>query len=723
VYFRPDQALGRGLVLIAIVWISLGQGLASTRIDLSLGKLEGPGWGLDAAQAVVRVDAAASPAVLEFSASELHVDGLREPVSDIELLCQQAQISDGRVDCSHGRLSFRHPAVRLDSAAVQLHWDRRSGELDLGLSDARVVGGRLDLELQRREGVWQLEIGGRGMSLAELLDALRELGIRSDGGALSGRADLAMQADWPISGRRRVRGTLACGGCGFSDPTGRFVAENLTGDLQGDWLQSPGGGWQAELHSSWRAGDLLTPFAFVSAEKEDLDIDLRAHGPNDGTRIELARLSFVHANLLSLDASGSLDLEKDHPWVTMSLRTEPADLARVYREYARPLVAATALERLDVSGIGSLRFELSAQASHAELDVDDAAFVLSAPPLTESFEGQENAAPRDAFSLGGVTGRLIWTRGVKPERSSMSWTGGKIFGGLPVGPGRLEMELDGSNVRVVDEAEIPLLDGALLVHDFELKRLTGDEPDLSLSATLTPISMEMLSGAFGWPVFQGKVSGVIPGVRWGGRGIDVSGNLLVRAFDGDIVIRDLKLDDPLGVWPVVTADAEVVDLDLALLTGAFSFGKITGRLSGEVRGVVLENWVPTEFDARLATPKGDDSRHRISQRAVENIADLGGSGLSGALSRGLLRYFDEFGYARLGISCRLENGICAMGGVAPAEQGYYLVEGRGLPRIDVIGFNDRADWIRLVDQLRSIRERGESSTSQDSDRNEQVVIQ
>jgi hypothetical protein len=41
-----------------------------------------------------------------------------------------------------------------------------------------------------------------------------------------------------------------------------------------------------------------------------------------------------------------------------------------------------------------------------------------------------------------------------------------------------------------------------------------------------------------------------------------------------------------------------------------------------------------------------------------------------------------------------------MDGVAPAPNGgYYLVKGRGLPRIDVIGSSRRVDWPRLVRQL------------------------
>jgi hypothetical protein len=117
--------------------------------------------------------------------------------------------------------------------------------------------------------------------------------------------------------------------------------------------------------------------------------------------------------------------------------------------------------------------------------------------------------------------------------------------------------------------------------------------------------------------------------------------------------------------------------------------------------------MPIAFDATLATPRGDRSKHRISQRAVENIGSLGGSGagVTAALSSGFLQFFEDFNYDRLGISCRLRNEICQMGGVEPAEgRGYYLVKGKGLPRIDVIGNRTRVDWPRLVRQLIAITE-------------------
>ena len=88
---------------------------------------------------------------------------------------------------------------------------------------------------------------------------------------------------------------------------------------------------------------------------------------------------------------------------------------------------------------------------------------------------------------------------------------------------------------------------------------------------------------------------------------------------------------------------------------------------------------------------------------MQNISSIGGgSGAAAVLQRGALRFFDDFNYAKLGITCRLVNDVCVMGGVEPHSPGYYLVKGWGLPRIDVIGNADRVDWLQLVASLKEL---------------------
>jgi hypothetical protein len=163
--------------------------------------------------------------------------------------------------------------------------------------------------------------------------------------------------------------------------------------------------------------------------------------------------------------------------------------------------------------------------------------------------------------------------------------------------------------------------------------------------------------------------------------------------------------DPLGRYPQLFADIDVEGLELEQLTRTFEFGAITGRLSGRVAALETFGWKPVAFDARFYTTPGDRSPHRISQRAVSNLSSIGGGSggtVTAALQGGFLRFFDTFGYDRLGLSCRLANDICAMDGVARAGSGYYIVKGSGLPRIDVIGSQRRVAWTRLVRQLTAI---------------------
>ena len=70
-----------------------------------------------------------------------------------------------------------------------------------------------------------------------------------------------------------------------------------------------------------------------------------------------------------------------------------------------------------------------------------------------------------------------------------------------------------------------------------------------------------------------------------------------------------------------------------------------------------------------------------------------------ALQSGLLQFFDEYSYDRLGIRCKLANDVCLMSGVEPAGKGYYIVKGSGIPRIDIIGNQGRVNWPQLFSQI------------------------
>jgi hypothetical protein len=169
-----------------------------------------------------------------------------------------------------------------------------------------------------------------------------------------------------------------------------------------------------------------------------------------------------------------------------------------------------------------------------------------------------------------------------------------------------------------------------------------------------------------------------------------------------VVASRLKLADPFGRAPRLSGNLNMRDLDLDLLTRTFSFGSMQGRIDVDVNDLELQNWQPARFDARIASSDGDYPK-KISQKAVQNISALGGAGAAAAIQRSYLRFFENFGYDRIGWRCKLRNGVCAMGGVDNGNGGAYaIVKGGGIPAITVMGYNRAVSWNELVSRLKRV---------------------
>jgi hypothetical protein len=334
---------------------------------------------------------------------------------------------------------------------------------------------------------------------------------------------------------------------------------------------------------------------------------------------------------------------------------------------------------------GTLRWE-QGKLSHVALD-----------PVNLSVDDREGR-----FELHAMNGQLRWSDTATPVRSELAWESGSVFN-VALGGTRIVFDSVRDHVRLVEPVVIPVLDGALEIDDFQLEAGADTALRWQVNGLLQPVSLSQLSLALGWPELAGKLSGVIPNIHYDNGSLEVGGILLIRVFDGEVTLRNLTLEQPFGLVPRLQLDARADNIDLETLTRTFSFGRIEGRLDGRVDGLDMESWRPVAFDAEFATPEDDSSRHRISQKAVDNISSIGGAGVGGALSRSFMRFFEDFPYQRLGIRCLLENGICDMGGVAPAAEGYYLVKGRLIPpRLDVIGYADRVNWDTLIAQIMAV---------------------
>jgi hypothetical protein len=689
--FLPSRRLRLALVAAgSLIWQSLG---AFERLELSIGELAAPQWRAEQLQLSL-AGSSTGPTGYRLEIERLELTPLAQPLSGISIDCPQGEVSDRHLRCERGELRLRHPLVEPTPIGLRFDLDRESGKLAGALDDVPIAGGRLDLQLDLEGGAWRLHLQGAQLKPAALLELLPEQERPLAEWSHQSRIDLELRLNGQGSNLSEAHWRASLSGLAFADTQGTTAGEGLAGQLDGRLIRTTDR-WVVNTELSLNQGELLTPVCYLDATAHPLALQGEWALDHDLETLWVRAARLHQPELLDLSFQARLSLTHGMAIQVLELQSQPFQLAEVYRELLQPVLHGTPWGRFELAG--QVEFAFALQEDTASLDVG-----LRDVSLDDAQTGQ---VPR-RLGLYGLNGHLSWNRPGEMRPSWLAWQAGHILDHIELGPARIDFRTANERFELTQQIRLPVLDGFLLVDRLDVAALGTPEQELQFDAVLEPISMASLSQALGWLPLSGKLSGMLPGLHYKKGLFSIDGILLVRIFEGDILIKNLRLQDLFGIYPQLSADIEMKNLDLDQLTSTFSFGKITGRLDGYVQDLRLEDWHPVSFDARFYTPTDDESQHRISQRAVDNISNLGGAGLSGTLTRGFLGMFEDFRYRRLGIGCRLRDGNCEMVGVAPVKGGYYLMEGSGIPRIDIIGYNKTADWERLVEQLKQIPESG-----------------
>jgi hypothetical protein len=249
-----------------------------------------------------------------------------------------------------------------------------------------------------------------------------------------------------------------------------------------------------------------------------------------------------------------------------------------------------------------------------------------------------------------------------------------------------------------------MLGGQAGIDHLQLRPPSGDQGlDIRFGLELERLDIAKLSAALGWPAFTGELTGYIPQARYADDRLEFEGGLSVELFGGTVQVSSLAMERPFGVAPTLSSDIAFNDIDLEALTGVLGFGTVTGKLDGSIAHLRLVDWQPVAFDAELHSDRQAARAHRvrqrISQRAVQDLSSVSDASFMSSLQSQLIGVFDDFGYRRIGIRCRLNDEICEMDGLGSAGPGFIIVEGSGVPRLMVVGFNRRVDWPTLLERL------------------------
>lgn len=486
----------------------------------------------------------------------------------------------------------------------------------------------------------------------------------------SGHVDGELAVDVGNDGIRSS-GQLAVTAAGFDTASGKFAGNNVDG--KGHMTLDTGDGHLA-LDLDLQGGELLMGTVYANLPDHDVHVSgtvqTRAHGVS---------IRQLHVNdPAALNLSAALVIGDGGSVRNLAIHRLHANLPSAYQRYGKTLLSSWGFSAINPTGHlnGQLRLDSHGLRS----------FRFRADDLST-----QHAA---ALSVEGLNGSLDWQRGGNRPATALSWDKLGLYG-IKLGGADSQWQTRDGVLTLTAPVDVPVLGGQLHMHDLTWQPDARKGQGLQTALSVTGVDVAQLSAALGWPQFSGTLAGAIPKLRYRDDRVELDGGMTMNVFDGFVDVTQLSLKHPFGDKPAMTANVSMRHLDLEALTNVFDFGRITGHLDGDIEGLHLVDWKPVAFDASVHT----DDTGRISQKAVQNLDSLGGGGVTGGIQGAFLNMFDTFRYKHIGLSCRLHGDVCDMRGLKPKDDGYLIVQGRGLPHLSVVGHQHRVSWSTLVKRL------------------------
>lgn len=609
------------------------------QVDLSLADLRHPAF--EASGIRVRFDAVRQGAA-EIRIEKLLLAGIEYRA--LRLTCAGFRFDGRRLDCPEGQLRREDARGRTrPPLPFSFAW-RDDGFLDFSLKDAEPL------------------------ALSPLVKRLR-------GWKPSGRIDLHLQM---AGGQRNTaRLELEVRDLAFASRDGATAGSAIAFDLVAD-ARRKADGWRWDARIDWPRGEFrMKPWRFPSGmriaasgslTKDTLDVDQ--------ARLEADEVGAVTAGLRWDRERGKL--------ARWGLVSEPLDLAAAMRAWLQPWLA----------GLGFPQWHTAGKVLFAAEGGEEG--------LQRFFASLQDAALSDGtgyLALDGIDARIPWEAGAATE-AEIAVASGR-FGDLPLGAFRIPLRLEGASARI-DRLVAPLLDGRFEIESLFLER-AGKAWSAEFSGSIEGVSMPKLSRALKLPVMAGALSAHVPRIAYADDVLRMDGAIGIEVFDGGIIVHQLRMHAPFSAQRRLTMDVTARGLDLGMLTRTFAFGSIEGRFDADLHELEMAGWTPLRFDARIASSAGDYPR-LLSIGALKDITELGLPVEGKAIRRLPERSGFGLGYARIGLGCRLRAGVCELSGIAgrDREDQVVLMEGSGIPSIDILGYNRRIAWDALVARFREI---------------------
>jgi hypothetical protein len=646
------------------------------------GSMMGEGWKLEGVKFALSELSQKKPK-LKFSANKLTLPKPFHDLAVADIQCHDFKWGQDELHCNQGRASVS--SRYWQSPTTQFSFHLKPQKSTISFDDVRLLGSRLSLNFVLNDGHWQCNLDAKHIG-NHFIDKLFQAKSPKSEEAQKKQGNLDLNGN--ISGYQdKVQGfnfNIEVGQLTDQTEDGKIAAEKL--DLLTHWegKLAKNNLWYWQSESKMLSGALYVDPVYLEIGLQPIVLNAQGAWNTKTKQADIRSFTYRHPDAVVLNGSATGyyndGIKVDKADVVLQSET----LQGLLTTYLNPFFTESPLIGVAAAGDLQAKFTFVKQA-------------LKESSIHFSHLNIKDEAGRLAIKEG--FGSINWSNDpLQTKHSELAWQQLAIKG-LPLDASRLKFTGQANYFELAEKIKLPFLNGSVAVDRFSWQGNKQDEPDVSFAGSLDNISLEALSKSLGWVSLSGKLSGQIPRIDYHNKTLNLGGELLIKVFDGTVRVNNLGSSGLFSNSPKVTGDITVENLDLDQITQKFEFGNITGRLSGYINKLVLENWHPVTFFAWFGTPDDDDSSHRISQKAVKNIASIGGGAATDLLSRSFLGFFETFGYDKIGVGCYLHNGVCQMMGLEAEGQGYYLIKGGGLPRIDVLGYNPQVNWDVLVERL------------------------
>jgi hypothetical protein len=546
-----------------------------------------------------------------------------------------------------------------------------------------------------------VEIQGKETGLAALAMGLDVL---PSGWKLAGQDAVQVRVGFDEVKGVAVTSELALQGMAFQSSNELFVGENLS--LKATVKAETDPSHQvitADIAMEANGGEALYDRFYVDMERNPLSCRCAASYHRKGREFQVSHLGIGLKDMMTCRMNGRV-FEKGPAWhLDMTAHIPGTPVIPLFSLFAvEPFQAQKPILRtLQVEGTVSATVNLtgtsSAWAAKGSVHWNDGGV----------------ASEDSGISLRGIDLHLpLWIRSHDMDGDVPALDGKLSVDALslPFIPEQTDLSFplkaQPNTLAVASPTEVKIPGGTVRVGRVAISGRPGSLPSVHTDLTINRVDVAPLLIHF-WPrPIQGTLTGVLNPIRVEGGRLTSSGSLTARMFGGEVILSDPGISGLFAGAPVFNLNARWKDVHLSELTADTSFGKIEGVVNGYAKDLEIAQGQVQKCDLLVETVPKKGVPQRISVKAVDNIAQIGGGqspfiGVAGMFAS----VFKEFPYEKIGVRATLENDVFRINGTIREGDTEYLVK-RGLfSGVNVVNQspNNQVSFKDMIKRLKRIR--------------------